>query len=242
MTKQNTLSREELDLFQQINELVEEKIKVKIQEEQLAGHTIINKDMLERECTDDVFHEVEMSLSGMMQYIDLFNEHLQKDHPDLYKELKYHVEKDMESLKKLSSFHEVIEYGKKHRIDPHLLDRVYKVSVNYCTAGNLDEAFLCFNWLCLVDSKNPRMWFMKGITEQNLKRYAEALCSYYQVISLDTDFINVYTQIMNCLILMGDLANAKEIYKTFTKQVDPKTYANDRTFCENMLWIKAIFS
>ncbi len=242
MPKQNTLSREELDLFQQIKELVEEKIKVKIQEEKLAGHAIPNKDMLEMECTDSVFREMEMTFLGTLQYVDLFNEHLQKDHPDLYKQIKHHVEKNAESLKKLTSFHQVVEYGKKHQIDSHLLDRVYKVSVNHCTAGNLDKAFLCFNWLCLFDPKNPRVWFMKGMTEQSLKRYPEALLSYYQVISLDTDFINVYTQLMNCLILMGDLVSAKEIYKTFTKQVDPKIYANDRTFCENLLCIEEIFS
>lgn len=240
MPKQSTLNREEVDFFQQIKELVDEKVQAKIHEEKHLRHKIKDKVLIEKECADALFHKMEAPLLQTMQNVELFHDHLEKQHPELFSQIKHHFQKEIEELKKIRSFHQIVEYGKKKKMSPALLNKVYEVGANHCTARNLDNAFLCFTWLCLFNPQNPKVWFMKGVIEQNLKKYPDALLSYYQTLSLNADFINVYTQLMNCLILMGDLTTAKNIYKKFTHEVDPKTYAHDEGFCENMKCIKEI--
>jgi tetratricopeptide (TPR) repeat protein len=127
---------------------------------------------------------------------------------------------------------------KHHKIKHNPLEEIYALGMHYYDAQDFHKAYLYMSWLSIADAKNSQVWFLKGICEQNLKKYPEALVTYNHVIAIEPGFIYVYQQIMNCLILMGDLKNAKHVYEIFTHDVDKKSYSDDKYIVDNLECIK----
>lgn len=229
-----------LDFFHEIKDLVDQRVKEKIHNLPKKTHRPIDKATLEESCTQEVFHELEGPLFHIVDNMTRFQNLIKEENPKLNEKIIKHFESALGKEKNINTFQEMVEFGKKNKLPSALLDQVYDMGSGYCRSRDLEKALLCFHWMCVFDAKNPKIWYMKGAIEQNLQKFHDALVSYYQVIAINPDYINVYTQLMNCLILMGDLDTAREIFEAFTHGVAHKTYEDDHAFCENLRCIKKI--
>ena len=195
---------------------------------------------LEKKCTQEFFHDLEGYLTNISKQIEGFLDLLKHDDAKLYEQLHRIIEDSSKELKNIKNFHDLVNVGKHIKISEPTLDMIFQIGAHHYSTGHYLKALLYFNWLCSVEGTNPQMWYLKGVAEQNLEHYNEALISFAQVISLDETFYHVYAQIMNCFVLMGNMKSAKEVYDSFIKDVDPSVYKDDKTFVENLHCIKEV--
>jgi len=233
-------TEEELSLFEGIHSAILEKTENKIAAKIKTGHHKIDEAGIEKQCTTEFFSEFEGQVSQSCKYTDDFLALLKHDDAKLYEQLSHKIEHYSADFEKVKNFHDLVKFGKHLKFSEPMLEKIFQIGTHHYKTGHYQNAFLYFNWLCSVEGDNPQMWFLKGVVEQNLERYNDALISYYGVIALHQDFIPVYTQLMNCLLLMGNKKAAKEVYDIFTKNVDPSAYKHDKTFVENLHCLKDV--
>lgn len=240
MANETKTSQAQEEILKSVKEIVSERVSKNVETLLKLGSTKIDEKAIEKKCSEELFRELDDFMAGVSKNVDKFFALLKGDDPVLYAKVEEKAAEGNEAIKKVTNLQELIEYGKEKRYDDETLDKVYTIGARYYSDGDFDNAFLYFSWLCLVDGDNPQMWFMKGVVELNLKKYDRAVASFYEVVNIDPGFIKVYTQLMNCLILMGDLPIAKNVYDAFTRDIDPRSYEDDSLFTENMSYIKKI--
>lgn len=240
MATNPNVSQAETDLQKSIREVINEKVNRRLEVQIKLGNTKIDQPTIEKACTEEFFKELEQFLNSVSEDTDKFLALLKQDDVVLYEKIAKKIEEEKEDFKSVKNFHELSERGHVKRYEDVLLDKVYDIGAKYYGTGDFPKAYLYFCWLTIVDAENPQMWFLKGVIELNLKMYDKALASLYQVLTIDPGYVNVYTQIMNCLILMEDFDTVKTVYKSFLQEVDPRSYEDDALFKENLGYIKQI--
>lgn len=239
-SKQAKLSHEEAEFFHQVDEQVDEKVHGKIRKQHKHGHQKIDEKAIEEECAQEVFQELQKPVTEMIHTGEQFFKQLKHDDPHLYVEFGHELEVKGVDLQKVTDFDAFVEYWNQHQIDPKMLYKIYQIGERHYVSREFEKAHLYFTWLCAADAKSPQMWFVKGIVEQSMKKFGDAVASFCQVITLDPTIVNVYTQLMNCLILMGELEAARQVFDIFSKEIDPKDYKNDNFITNNVNSIKEI--
>lgn len=248
MTKETKFTKDETEFLQKIKDLIDEQVHIKMEKilkhqhhhhKHPHGHYhAIDEKEIERKCTEEVFHAIEGSMAAMIANNDKFFQLLKKDDVHLFHELEKQIIEDFQGVEKVENFHDLFKLGKKMKPNEQTLDKIYSLGMDHFHKGHFDQALLYFNWLCEADAKNPQMWFMSGVAKQSLLQYQEAVAIYYQTLSIDPNFLHGYTQLMGCLIMMGDESSARKVYDIFTHEVDPSVYEYDRVFVNNLKKVK----
>ncbi len=236
------LSEEEKTFCQAIKEVVDVKVhdRMELQKKEVHDkhHPKKSKKEIEKECCEQTFDETQGALAMLLETFIRFYQVLKQDNPKLFETITEELAATSELLKDNMSFHELIELANKHPVDEQAKHQVFLIAKRHFKEAEYEKAFLYFSWLCSSDATNPEMWFLRGLTEEHLKQYEEALASYHQAIATDPSYTKVYPQFMKCLIAMGKTPIAKKVYHEFLKTVDPKLYAKDHVFCKELAELK----
>ena len=81
-------------------------------------------------------------------------------------------------------------------------------------------------FLSFVDELNADVWLLKGMSEQNMQRYEEALQSYFTSVKADPTVLLSYIQIVDTLLLSGKVDEARQVYSTLQAEIEPSEYLN----------------
>lgn len=104
--------------------------------------------------------------------------------------------------------------------------------------GEYLTALANFTLLCALDFSNAENWLRKGMTEQNFTSAERALKCYAMAIYFDATLIPTYINVMECLILMHALDEAKQVYDTFISEINQASYKDDELICSKLDNIK----
>lgn len=190
------------------------------------GHSTPNKETLLKQTEEEFFFNFEKDCEKYNQTCQKFYDQLKIDNVDLYNKVieeprklidKFKEVKDISDLNQLNNFN----------YSEDVLRKVYEKGVHWFHDEHFDKSHLYFTFLSLVDSTNIHVWLLKGMNEQNLELYDDALSSYAIAISLNPTFLSAYIQTIQCLILGNHLDKAREVFDVFTHDVSPHEYEHN---------------
>jgi len=119
-------------------------------------------------------------------------------------------------------------------------NEIYKIGSKWFESDCFDKALSCFYFLSVIEPTNVTYWISRGMAQQNLGKYIDAINSYYRVISLAPEYFLSYLQIIECTILNEQLDIAKQLLENIMKEVDPKEYSNNQTYVSKINDFKKI--
>lgn len=238
MDNESEISEKELSFYHLLDEEISERVNQEIEVKIHHGSTEIDEAGLREKYTKQVFQELNNPIESIIREIIRFYDLLKEDDLEIYEEVKLAGGNDQNI--DANDFSNLINRGTEKNVSDELLKKVYEIGVRHYSSSDFEKALPYFTWLCAKDPKNLQMWFMKGIVEQNLQNYQQALVTYNYIITLDSGFTPVYAQLINCLILLGNLDEARTIYESFIGEVDQSSYAGDISFIENLKIIKEV--
>ena len=99
------------------------------------------------------------------------------------------------------------------------IQKLCKLAEDFFTLGNFERARIYFLFLSCFKPSDSYIWLMKGLTEQEVKQYDEALQSYYFAAAIDPTALMPYLQISECLILANQKQEAGRVLETILEQV-----------------------
>jgi len=233
MNKKNPYNAEEINLFMSISKEIQSMADQKLlNEKKQAHHGRHHKDhnnqkkTILKRCEEHYFELFENEVEKIHAKCERFYTQLKGDNPNLYQKIKEKAEEFSKKQDTLKSIHSLSQ-ANQSLFSENVLREVYEKGVSWFQDEHFEIASLYFMFLSFVDSKNPQVWLMKGMSEQNSEHYDEALSSYAVSISLDSSVLAVYIQIINCLILAQHLDRAREIYDLLMHEIDPHEYVHN---------------
>lgn len=235
------LSQEEIALFSEIRDAIDAHVHDKVSKELKLQPSKIDEASIEEECTREIFQEMATPLAIAMEDVVKFTQLLKVEDEKAYEELASQVSPEdlKKSLsKKDTTFNDLIEFSKKHAASSELLDKIYLLGLNHYQSGENEKAFLYFNWLCTADADNAQVWFLKGLIEESLGKFQDAIVTHYMAMSLDPTMLQVYPQLISCFLLTGDIATAKSLYDIFTAEINVNDMKDDPLLQDNIMRIK----
>lgn len=134
------------------------------------------------------------------------------------------------------------EKFKENNLKKHLTTDDQKLlfdkGFNFFSEQDYKKAFTLFNFLSVVNPTSASVILMKGIADQNLGKYTDAIVSYSQVLELDPTCLLAYVQLMESLLLSNHPVQAKDVYDTFIDEVDESLYSKDKMLLDKLEKIK----
>lgn len=240
MAKKVVITAEEQELLHDVDDLIEERVRHRVETQIKARHHHkIDEEAIRKKCAKEVFHEIEEATKSAYTSVIAFFDLLKLENAHLFDQIEKQSASVLESTKDATNFHEFFEQGKMRKIDPKLLEEVYTMGLHHYQKKQYDKAYLYFNWMSMVDPSNPQAWFNRGVAEQNLHKFNEAISSYLHLLSHFPRYMPAYAQLMNCLLIVGKLDTAKQVYEEFTHLFHAKDYDADKPFAENLARIKS---
>ncbi|MFI0434234.1 MAG: hypothetical protein ACH350_00720 [Parachlamydiaceae bacterium] len=218
-------SKEKMFYFLIKNE-IEEMIDVKLHSlYQKNPVETINVKKIEEECKNQFFDQLGEILEKSVKACTEFYEVLKLDDPDLFDSLQGEFKAIARNVATCRSIHDLTQL--KHLSFSEKDENIiYAMGLKHFKEEQLDKAYLYFSFLTLIDAENAHIWLARGMVEQNLGRYQEALSSYSSSASLAPENLIVYFQIIDTLLLMKHHDEAKRVYETFMQEVDPELYSH----------------
>lgn len=224
-------SEKEIALFQQIRNSIEDCVYKKINSMRNEKKTASDINVIERECEASFFKEFEAQIKIEQNNCSEFFDQLHQDNTQIYEKIKMHAEQGLRNpnLKEIKC--QAIPSSEE-------LAEVYQLGIDWFNKNDFRNAFLYFAYFSIIDSENANAWLARAMTEQNLKRYEDALKSYAISLALNPDNLMTTLNTMNCLILAEHLEEAKQIYEEFTRNVNPIDYEGNDEITSKLTMIK----
>lgn len=232
MSNELPYNEEEMNLFMSVNKEITHMADHQLMKEtkhQNHHHKLdhdTHKKSLLKKCEEQFFEKFEKELEKMNASCESFYIQLKADNNTLYQKV---TKKIQEVAKKQASCKSVQDLSQCNQelFSDEVLKEIYEKGINWFQDKHFDISLLYFTFLSIVEGKNSQIWLMKGMCEQNLGHYEDALSAYALSISLDSSFLPAYIQTMDCLILAQDLNKATEVYDLFMHQINSHAYANN---------------
>ncbi len=188
------------------------------------------------------FNSVTAMLEKCATQCNPFFEQLKKDDSNLYEKLKNSAKDDTEEtlIKKMSDYKTMKDLKKKyeHLLTTEELKKLQTIGENWLNTRQFDKAHLYFIFLSIFLPSNVDIWIFKGISEQNMMNYDEALQSYLTALTLDSTRLLPYLQMIDCLILNKKTEEAKQLYSALETEVHPNEYAAYPSYIKKLESIK----
>jgi tetratricopeptide (TPR) repeat protein len=113
---------------------------------------------------------------------------------------------------------------------PEDLREIKQLGESWFKAEQYDKAQLYYLYLTAVESGNEKNWLAKGMTEQNMGLYQEAIGSYFFAIRLSPTHLFPYLLLIDCLILSDKLDEARQFFEVLEREVSSELYAENRLY------------
>ncbi len=211
--------------------------KARIIEEQINIHSKlsipIDYPSIEKNAEQSVIIELEHVLKHLSELGVEALDVLKTDHLVLYNKIievfKNVYINEEESIKKLKSCKRWHDFKKLMPVifPPSLIDEIFAIGEDYYCREDFNRARILFSFLILISSKNPIFWLIKGLSEQNIERYDEALVSYHQAIQFDPTLFLTYLHIIECLLILSKTNEAMQVYGIFINEINKEDYENE---------------
>jgi tetratricopeptide (TPR) repeat protein len=130
----------------------------------------------------------------------------------------------------------------EHAFSPHEIKKIQQMGLKHFQNQHIDQAHLYFTFLTMIDSENASIWLAKGMAEQSLEKFEEALVSYSNALTLLPQGIVTYIQIIETLILMKKIEQAQQVYDIFVKEIDQNLFAHDEFLVSKVNGVKEFLS
>lgn len=186
--------------------------------------------VIEMECEEQFFdefqHQIELASENTVQFLN----QLKADEPVLFEKIRKDFSIKVPKVEQgcpVPFNEDDLSIGDPHPLTSEEVQHFYQRGLDWFDQEDYDKAFLYFSFLTFNRPDDPEMWFVKGMAEQNLLRFDEALISYGRTISLNPQSLLPYIHIIDTLILAQELDKAKEFYEGFIREVKPEDYADN---------------
>ncbi|MES2199741.1 MAG: hypothetical protein V4489_06200 [Chlamydiota bacterium] len=222
-------------LNKEIDELTDKEILLRYKTSQ-----DVNTKEIRVKKEKEFFDNIKVQLEKFVTQCIPFGEQLKVDDMQIYEKLKAGA-LDEETLKKKLSDYTALKELKKATmaiLTGEELKKLTEIGKKHFNDGHFDKAHLYFLFLSAMDASNADIWLCKGMAEQNLQSYTEALQSYFTAITLDPTLLLTYLQIIDCLILNKSIEEAKQFYSVFQNEISPHEYSDDPFYISKVEAIK----
>lgn len=219
-------STEEIAFYTATRKTIDDLINKQMVEASIHSKKV-DKIAIQTECEEFFFNEFKRYLFQVNEDMEKFYKLIETDNPKLFEKMSKTAEEMVPKLQTCKTFGDLLNLGKDNPLSKGDIEKLYGRGLEWFEKSDFEKAYLYFSFLTMMDGKNPEMWFVKGMAEQNLNKLGEALNSYAMTITLDPRHIPPYIQLMDCLILANQLEKAEECFNNFMHEVDPKIYAKD---------------
>jgi len=177
----------------------------------------INPKEIRERCEKKFFANIEKELSKTAELNKQFLALIREDNLPLFDKIietfskisrsEEELNEKIRSFKKLADF----ESLNPDTLSQEEIKEIHQLGNKWFESGDYDKSLLYFTFLSAVDSKNQEVWLAKGMSEQNIQRYEEALASYSVVLNLDPSVLMTYLLVMECLLSVSKISEAEQI-------------------------------
>lgn len=225
----------EQQLYSNLDLWIKEKMEAKTKKA-LSQNVPIDEKAILKEVLKEFVQEMANSVTSETESLIKFYKQLYTDNSQLLEKVLEAVAQDSSQLKDVKDQHEL--FNLKNHVSRYIIEEVYQIGIKHYTQGRLEQASVYFDWLAIFDSDNPQIWFVKGLIQQKSGKPNDALISYYQAVNMNPGFVHAYLQIMNCLIVLKEYDQARDIYESFKSEFDFSKFNKDISFTDNMKFIE----
>lgn len=236
----STEEREELFVYS-IKKIIDETKHAKIHLHYEKKGEGIDSEKIEEECSSQFFDALTNTFFDSIAMCKIFFEYLQKDNPLLYVKLERELIPLSAKLTGCKTMHALLELS-RHALARGDQESIYSLGLKHFQEEYFEIAHLYFTFLSLIDSQNPEIWLIKGMAEQNLEKFQDALASYSSAISLAPGNLVTYVQMMELLLLMKRYKEAYHVYETFLREIDPDHYVKNSFMTSKLNVIRSFFT
>lgn len=186
----------------------------------------IDEQKVEKECQKQFFHDLEKMFDNSAKVCQEFYRLIKHDDHSLHAKMQKEIGAISDKLAKCKSVRDLLKLQHPHlsKEDEH---QIYSHALKHFKDEDFDSSYIYFSFLSLINAENPHAWVGRGMSEQNLGKYQEALASYSSALSLAPANLIVYIQIMDTLLLMKHFDEARHVYEAFMREVNPENYAHN---------------
>lgn len=234
------MSEEEV-FYQTAKEAIVQKVHDKVDSLSKSNQPI-DLPKIEKKAENDFFEELSQQMDQSVEYFSSFFDVLQNDKKQIFLKLlnPENPAKDLESeIKACKTFKEMRELSPASVLTADDFAELYDQGTKWFDEQHFDKAFLYFLFLTSCKSDNFEYWLGKAMCEQSLGKYKDALASYSKVAELNPDFGLTYLQMIECLLLLNQKEDAKELYSLFFQDIKPAEYAKDAYFASKLEAVKS---
>ncbi len=219
----------------QIDELTDQEIILKQKTSQKIDRKSI-RDKKEREFLDNLntlLQNIALQCSGL-------GEELKKDNIQIYEKLKSFCSDKESIIEKYKDYSSIKELKNqcKNLLSQEELKNLAEIGAQHFDQNRFNEARLYFLFLSVLEPFNANHCISKGMAEQNMKNYDEAIASYFMAITLDSTQLLPYLEIIDCFILSNRIDEAKQIFSQIEKEVHPNEYADNPFYASKIKIIR----
>lgn len=228
-----------------VTTLVDQEV-VALNNRPLSGG-LVSKKMIEDTRTkheNKIFDLLKVELEKMCIQSVSFILYLQEDDNELYQKLTEALESkqfDAESFntklkqcKSKKDFEEIV-------VKPFTSEELQKVcdyGKKWFEQNEFEKAQAYFQYLIGMDPSNADYWLFKGMTEQALTNYEEAIICFTKIVDLKPDYLMSHLLIVDCLISNDQIQEAKEYFNQVLNIVSEDEYADDELFVSTINSLK----
>lgn len=242
-TNQNNYTPDDKEFFAGVKAVIDRSVDEKIMSLSKTKQPI-DKAAITEQCTKDFFTGVAHEWEKMAVQLAPFFPQLQHDNPEIFNKLRSALppseEAYIQSIKNCKSLRDFTALSPGTHLPTEDLKTLYEIGRKRFQENAYNKAIPYFLFLISCDPKNPDYWLAKGMAEQNLGKYDEALLSYYTVLQIDPTYALCYLQVMDTLIFKGQIDAAKQCYSAFIENSRPEEYSDDPFFVAKLKKIETL--
>ncbi len=222
-----SIEDQEKKFFMSIKNEIDSMVDIKLHafyKSDSNGKSDIKK--IEKECSDQFFRDLEKIFDDSVKNCEAFYQQLKLDDRALYKSIKKEMEPILSKIQICKSFKDLVDLKESH-LSEGTHNEIKEIGLKHFKNGHFDKAYLYFTFLSLADAESPQVWLVRGMVEQNLGKYEQALNSYSAALTLAPEHLITYLQIIDTLLLMKRFDEALHTYEIFMREINPEHYAHN---------------
>ncbi len=110
--------------------------------------------------------------------------------------------------------------------DEHM-EVLYTIAYESYVRGKLEDAYKTFTLICSYDPSKVKYWEGLGLTQKLLKKYDEAIISYFILIQLRALKISYYLDLAECFLKLGQKEPSMQCCEAIIIMAKDPTYAQE---------------
>lgn len=186
---------------------------------------------LEEKHEIEVFDWIQKEIEKIAAELNIFLDQLKEDDIDLYKKIKSAQLTPEQMKEKYKDCKTVEDFEKKGvSLSEEEIRKIDELGKKWFDLNEFEKALIYFHFQAIIDFSNVDNWVAKGIAEQNLGRYENAIQSYYMAAHLNPSYFLPYLLIVESLILNKKLEEARLLYFGLINEVNADEYKDNEFY------------